>query len=88
MDQFLERLIPPCLFFLFSIFLAEFPSGAWVLTKPANFAWASPSGEWKDTCGLRRWYKFLVLQFYWSFPLCIYPEVGFLDRLIVLILIF
>ena len=40
MDQFLERLIPPCHSFLFSVFLAEFPSGAWVLTKPANFALA------------------------------------------------
>ena len=27
--------------FLFSVFLAEFPSGAQVLTKPANFALAS-----------------------------------------------
>ena len=50
-------------------FLAEFPSGAWVPTKHANFAWASkigpgaggclsassPSGEQEDTCGLRRW---------------------------------
>ena len=43
LDQFLERLIPPCRF-LFSVFLAEFPSGAWVLTKPANFAWASKMG--------------------------------------------
>ena len=40
-DQFLERLIPPCRSFLFSVFLAEFPSGAWILAKPANFAWAS-----------------------------------------------
>ena len=40
-DQFLERLIPPCRSFLFSVFLAEFPSGAWVLAKPANFALAS-----------------------------------------------
>ena len=39
-DQFLETLIPLCLSFLFSVFLAEFPSGAWVLTKPANFALA------------------------------------------------
>ena len=30
----------PCCSFLFSVFLAEFPSGAWVLTKPANFALA------------------------------------------------
>ena len=40
MDQFLGRLISPCRSFLFSIFLAEFPSGAWVLAKPANFALA------------------------------------------------
>ena len=38
MDQFLERLIPPCRSFLFSVYLAEFPSGAWVLAKPTNFA--------------------------------------------------
>ena len=38
--KFLERLIPPCRSFLFSIFLVEFPSGAWVLAKPANFALA------------------------------------------------
>ena len=41
LDQFPERLIPPCHSFLLPIFLAEFPSGAWVPTKPANFAWAS-----------------------------------------------
>ena len=39
-DQFLERLIPPCCSFLFPVFLAEFPSGVWVLAKPANFALA------------------------------------------------
>ena len=53
--------------FLSYYFLAEFPSGAWVPTKPANFAWASkigpgglsassPSGEREDACGLRRWW--------------------------------
>ena len=31
-DQFLERLILPCRSFLLPVFLAEFPSGAWVLT--------------------------------------------------------
>ena len=31
MDQFPERLIPPCRFFLAPVFLAEFPSGAWML---------------------------------------------------------
>ena len=40
MDQFLERLASLCRSFLFSVFLAEFPSGAWVLVKPANFALA------------------------------------------------
>ena len=40
-DQFLETLIPLCLSFLFSVFLAEFSSGSWVLAKPANFALAS-----------------------------------------------
>ena len=30
--------------FLSYYFLAEFPSGAWVPTKPANFAWASKIG--------------------------------------------
>ena len=32
--------------FLSYYFLAEFPSGAWVPTKPANFAWASKIGQW------------------------------------------
>ena len=56
--------------FLSYYFLAEFPSGAWVPTKPINFSWASkigpgrgvrvlsassPSGEREDACGLRRW---------------------------------
>ena len=40
-DQFLERLIPLYRSFLFSVFLAEFPSGAWMPTKPVNYAWAS-----------------------------------------------
>ena len=26
---------------------------------------SSPSGEWEDACGIRRWRKFLVLKFYW-----------------------
>ena len=30
--------------FLSYYFLAEFPSGAWVPTKPINFAWASKIG--------------------------------------------
>ena len=39
MDQFLERLVSSCR--SFSHLLAEFPSGAWRLAKPANFALAS-----------------------------------------------
>ena len=38
-DQFLERLFAPCR--SFSHLLAEFPSGAWKLVKPTNYAWAS-----------------------------------------------
>ena len=52
--------------FLSYYFLAKFPYGAWVPTKPINFAWASkirpgglsassPSGEREDACGLSRW---------------------------------
>ena len=49
-DQFLGRLSPPCRSFLFSVFLAEFPSGTWVLTKPAYFAWASKIGPGRPQC--------------------------------------
>ena len=38
MDQFLERLIPPCHFFLL-VFLAEYPSGAWVLAMSTYLPW-------------------------------------------------
>ena len=38
-DQFLERLFSSCR--SFSHLLAEFPSGAWRLAKPTNFAGAS-----------------------------------------------
>ena len=30
--------------------LAEFPSGTWVLTKPANSAWASKTGPGRPQC--------------------------------------
>ena len=36
--------------FLFSVFLAEFPSGAQVLTKPANSAWASEIRPGRPQC--------------------------------------
>ena len=77
MDQFLERLVsPPCGLFSFSSFLAEFPSGAWRLTMSTYLAWLlrptlegaqdrAPSAIQAGTSGLRRWYKLLVLEFYW-----------------------
>ena len=72
-DQFLKRLVSPCHFF--SHFLAEFPSGAGgsssILIMPGllrsdrgGLSVSSPSGEQKDACGLRRWRKFLALEFY------------------------
>ena len=64
-------LVSPC--HSFSQPLAEFPSGARRPAKLTNFAWASkirpgfssPTGERKDTCGLRKWCKLLGLKFYW-----------------------
>ena len=35
---------------LFFPLLAEFPSGMWVLTKPANSAWASKIGPGRPQC--------------------------------------
>ena len=40
-DQFPERLIPSCRSFLLPVFLAEFPSGAWVLTTSSYLPWFS-----------------------------------------------
>ena len=37
----------PVSFFLLQ---AEFPSGTWVLTKPANSAWASKIGPGRSQC--------------------------------------
>ena len=76
MGQFLERLIPLCHSFLFSVFLAEFPSGAWRLTMYTYLSWllrptrkgtqgGAPSAVQAGAGGLRRWYKLLVLEFYW-----------------------
>ena len=45
MDPFLERLIPLCRSFLFSVFLAEFPSGAWVPSKSTYLPWFSSPRE-------------------------------------------
>ena len=75
-DQFLGRLVSPCL--SLSQTLAEPPSGArnlpCLLIMPGllrsdrgGLSVSSPSGEWKDTCGLPKWCKLLVLKFYW-FP--------------------
>ena len=67
-----RNLVSPCR--SFSHLLAEFPSGAWRLVKPTNYAGllrsdrgglsvSSPSGELEDACSLRRWRKFLVWNF-------------------------
>ena len=74
-DQFLERLVSPCL--SLSQTLAESPSGVrnppCLLIMPellrsdrGGLNVSSPLGERKDTCGLRKWCKLLVLKFYWS----------------------
>ena len=74
MDQFLERLIPLCRSFF--PLLAEFPSGAWILTMSTYLPWLlrptqegaqgrAPSAIQAGASGLRRWCKLLVLEFYW-----------------------
>ena len=74
-DQFLEILVSPCR--SLSQTLAESPSRArnppCLLIMPGllrsnrgGLSVSSPSGEWKDTCGLCKWCKLLVLNFYWS----------------------
>ena len=74
-DQFLKILVSPrC---SLSYTLVESPSGArnppCLLIMPGllrsdrgGLSVSSPSGEWKDACGLRKWCKLLVLKFYWS----------------------
>ena len=69
-DQFLERLVSPC--HSFSHLLAESPSRmSSLLIMPrllrsdqGGLSVSSPLGEWEDACGLRRWRKFLILEFY------------------------
>ena len=76
-NQFLERLVSPCLSLSLSQTLAESPSGEQsppcLLIMPGllrsdlgGLSVSSPSGEQKDTCGLHNWCKLLVLKFYWS----------------------
>ena len=63
-------------FFLFT-FQLKFPSGAQrssatiylpglLRSDRGGLSVSSPSGEWKDAWGLRKWCKLLVLKFYWS----------------------
>ena len=65
--------------FLLPVFLAEFPSGAWVLTMYTYLPWfssstregaqgGSPSDIQVASVAQRRWCKFHVLEFYW-FPM-------------------
>ena len=67
-DQFLERLVSPC--HSFSHFLLNSHlecRGSSSLLRPdwGGLSVSSPSGKREDTCGLRRWRKFLVLKFCW-----------------------
>ena len=59
-----------------SFFLAEFPSGAWVLAMSTYLPWllsstregaqgGAPSDIQVAPVAQRRWCKFLVLEFYW-----------------------
>ena len=79
LDQFPERLIPSCRSFLFPVFLAEFPSGAWVLAMSTYLPLllsstregaqgGAPSDIQVAPVAQRRWCKFLVLEFYWYSP--------------------
>ena len=34
-------------------------------SDPGGLSFSSPTGERKDTCGLRKWCKLLGLKFYW-----------------------
>ena len=72
-DQFLERLVSPCR--SFSHLLAEFHpergGSSSLLIMPGllrsdrgGLSVFSPLGEGEDACGLRRWRKFLALEFY------------------------
>ena len=74
MDQFLERLIPSC--HSFFPLLAEFPSGAWVITTSTYLPWllssvrkgaqgGAPSDIQVALVAQCRWCKFLVMEFYW-----------------------
>ena len=76
MDQFLERLASLCRSFLFSVFLAEFPSGAWVLATSTYLPRllsstregaqrGAPSDIQVVPVAQHRWCKFLALEFYW-----------------------
>ena len=59
-DQFLERLIPPCHSFLLPIFLAEFPSGAWVLAMSTYLSRLSSRHEKEPKEGhllIFKWYR-------------------------------
>ena len=73
-DEFLERLIPPC--HSFFPLLAEFPSGAWVLATSTYLPrllsstreeaqGGAPSDIQVALVAQHRWFKFLVLEFYW-----------------------
>ena len=70
-DQFLERLVSPCRSLTFWLNYLEHGGSLSLLIMPGllrsnwgGLSVSSPSGEWEDACGLRRWRKFLILEFY------------------------
>ena len=71
-DQFLERLVSPCRSFTFWLNPhLERGGSSSLLIMPGllrsdrgGLSVSSPLGEREDACGLRRWRKFLALEFY------------------------
>jgi len=72
-DQFLERLVSPCHsfshFWLNSHLECGGSSSLLIMPGLVRSDWgglsvSSPLGEREDACGLRRWRKFLALEFY------------------------
>ena len=71
-DQFLKILVSPCRSLSHSGWVSIW-SPPCLLIMPGllrsnrgGLSVSFPLGEWKDTCGLHKWCKLLVLKFYWS----------------------
>ena len=66
LDQFLERLIPPCHSFLLPVFLAEFPSGAWMLFHVIQVIQPLSSTNLPTTLSVSNLSIYLWLNMYFS----------------------